>query len=76
MNMRKIILFTLIFLLVSAMNSSDKKEFFSAKNEILPAEEVFEVKVLNNSETFSIRWDIREGYYIYLDSIKFQNYVI
>ena len=58
MNMRKIILFTLIFLLVTPVNSSDKKEFFSTKNEILPAEEVFEVKVLNNSETFSIRWDL------------------
>ncbi len=74
MNMRKIILFTLIFLLVTPVSSSDKKEFFSAKNEILPAEEVFEVKVLNNLETFTIRWDIREGYYMYLDSIKFQDY--
>ena len=74
MNMRKIILFTLIFLLITPINSSDKKEFFNAKSEILPAEEVFEIKVLNNLNTINIRWDIREGYYMYLDSIKFQDY--
>ena len=74
MNMRKIILFTLIFLLVTPINSSDKKEFFNAKSEILPAEEVFEISVLNNLNTIIIRWAIREGYYMYLDSIKFQDY--
>ena len=72
--MRKIILFTLIFLLVTPINSSDKKEFFNAKNGILPAEEVFEIRVLNNLNTINIRWAIREGYYLYLDSIKFQDY--
>ena len=74
MNMRKIILFTLIFLLITPINSSDKKEFFNAKSEILPAEEVFEISVLNNLNTINIRWAIREGYYMYLDSIKFQDY--
>ena len=74
MNMRKIILFTLIFLLVTPINSSDKKEFFNAESEILPAEEVFEISVLNNLNTINIRWAIREGYYMYLDSIKFQDY--
>ena len=74
MNMRKIILFTLIFLLVTPINSSDKKEFFNAKSRILPAEEVFEISVLNNLNTINIRWAIREGYYMYLDSIKFQDY--
>ena len=74
MNMRKIILFTLIFLLVTPINSSDIKEFFNAKNGILPAEEVFEIRVLNNLNTINIRWAIREGYYMYLDSIKFQDY--
>ncbi len=74
MNMRKIILFTLIFLLVTPINSSDKKEFFNAKSEILPAEEVFEISVLNNLNTINIRWAIKEGYYMYLDSIKFQDY--
>tara|TARA_A100001015_G_scaffold213541_1_gene239485 strand:+ start:124 stop:546 length:423 start_codon:yes stop_codon:yes gene_type:complete len=74
MNMRKIILFALIFLLVTPINSSDKKEFFSAKSGILPAEEVFEIRVLNNLNTINIRWAIREGYYMYLDSIKFQDF--
>ena len=74
MNMRKIILFTLIFLLVTPINSSDKKEFFNAKNGILPAEEVFEIRVLNDLNTINVRWAIREGYYMYLDSIKFQDY--
>lgn len=43
---------------------------FNQGNEVLAAEKVFIINKSMDSENIIITWDIVDGYYMYLDSIK------
>ena len=65
-------LFILVAMLnVSSINISAEEELlFNLKdNKILPANEAFELETIVVQDALQIKWVIKDGYYLYFDSI-------
>ena len=65
-------LFILVAMLnVSSINISAEEELlFNLKdNKILPANEAFELETIVVQDALQIKWIIKDGYYLYFDSI-------
>ena len=65
-------LFILVAILnVSSINISAEEELlFNLKdNKILPANEAFELETIVVQDALQIKWIIKDGYYLYFDSI-------
>ena len=65
-------LFILVAMLnVSSVNISAEEELlFNLKdNKILPANEAFELETIVVQDALQIKWIIKDGYYLYFDSI-------
>ena len=48
-------------------------DIFNQENTVLPADQAFAIKKSLNDENIEISWMIKDGYYMYLNSIKILN---
>ena len=65
---RLIYIYTLFFF--SSLSFASDDNGFLHENKILPADEAFKINVMNDGNEIIIKWDIKEKYYLYADSIK------
>ena len=68
MKMPVIILLSYFMVVESSAN-----DIFNEVNKVLPAEKVFLIENSQTNKNFQISWTIKDGYYMYLDSIKVKN---
>tara|TARA_B100000575_G_scaffold135823_1_gene108274 strand:+ start:4739 stop:5170 length:432 start_codon:yes stop_codon:yes gene_type:complete len=46
------------------------QSFFDNKDEVLSPQKAFQINIINNGDSFHIKWNIKQGYYMYLDSYR------
>ncbi|MBR51347.1 MAG: thiol:disulfide interchange protein [Gammaproteobacteria bacterium] len=64
----------IIFVLAIALNVEGQSSIFnSSKNNILPANEAFNVSYKIDNNFLEVTWNIKDNYYLYLNSIKIEN---
>jgi len=68
--MRLIIIILLSSNLYANLSTLD---FLNKESGVLPAIKVFNIETVISDEAVLISWDIKEGYYLYFESIKIEN---
>ena len=65
---------TLIILLsLNLYSNSSTLDFLIKESGVLPAIKAFNIETVISDEAVLISWDIKEGYYLYFESIKIEN---
>ena len=65
---------TLIILLsLNLYSNSSTLDFLNKESGVLPAIKAFNIETVISDEAVLISWDIKKGYYLYLESIKIEN---
>ena len=52
---------------------SSANDIFNEVNKVLPAEKVCLIENSQTNKNFQMSWTIKDGYYMYMDSIKVKN---
>ena len=70
-SMKKFI--AIILLSLNLYSNSSTLDFLNKQSDVLPAIKAFNIETVIIDEAVLISWDIKEGYYLYFDSIKIEN---
>ena len=66
-------LILIILLSLNLSSNSITLDFLNKESDVLPAIKAFNIETVIIDEAVLISWDIKEGYYLYFDSIKIEN---
>ena len=66
-------LIVIILLSLNLYSNSSTLDFLNKESGVLPAIKAFNIETVIIDEAVLISWDIKEGYYLYFDSIKIEN---
>ena len=66
-------LIIIILLSLNLYSNSSTLDFLNKESDVLPAIKAFNIETVIIDEALLISWDIKEGYYLYFDSIKIEN---
>ena len=70
-SMKKFI--AIILLSLNLYSNSNTSDFLIKQNNVLPANEAFNIETTISDDSILISWDVKEGYYLYSKSIKIEN---
>ena len=70
-SMKKFI--AIILLSLNLYSNSNTSDFLIKQNNVLPANEAFNIETTISDDSILISWDVMEGYYLYSKSIKIEN---
>jgi len=63
----------IILLSLNLYSNSSTLDFLNKERGVLPAIKAFNLETVISDEAVLISWDIKEGYYLYFESIKIEN---
>ena len=63
----------IILLSLNLYSNSNTSDFLIKQNNVLPANEAFNIETTISDDSILISWDVIEGYYLYSKSIKIEN---
>ena len=63
----------IILLSLNLYSNSSTLDFLNKESDVLPAIKAFNIETVISDEAVLISWDIKEGYYLYFESIKIEN---
>jgi thiol:disulfide interchange protein DsbD len=63
----------IILLSLNLYSNSSTLDFLNKESGVLPAIKAFNLETVISDEAVLISWDIKEGYYLYFESIKIEN---
>jgi thiol:disulfide interchange protein DsbD len=66
-------LIVIITLSINLYSNSSTLDFLIKESGVLPAIKAFNIETVISDEAVLISWDIKEGYYLYFESIKIEN---
>ena len=66
-------LIIIILLSSNLYANSSTLDFLNKESGVLPAIKAFNIETVISDEAVLISWDIKEGYYLYFESIKIEN---
>ena len=66
-------LIVIILLSLNLYSNSSTLDFLNKERGVLPAIKAFNLETVISDEAVLISWDIKEGYYLYFESIKIEN---
>ena len=66
-------LIVIILLSINLYSNSSTLDFLIKESGVLPAIKAFNIETVISDEAVLISWDIKEGYYLYFESIKIEN---
>ena len=66
-------LIVIILLSINLYSNSSTLDFLNKERDVLPAIKAVNVETVISDEAVLISWDIKEGYYLYFESIKIEN---
>lgn len=66
-------LIAIILLSSNLYSNSNTSDFLIKQSNVLPANKAFKIETNISDNSILISWDIKEGYYLYLKSIKVEN---
>ena len=66
-------LIVIILLSLNLYSNSSTLDFLNKESGVLPPIKAFSIETVISDETVLISWDIKEGYYLYFESIKIEN---
>ena len=66
-------LIVIILLSLNLYSNSNTLDFLNKESGVLPAIKAFNIETVIIDEAVLISWDIKEGYYLYFESIKIEN---
>ena len=73
MLMRMMRLIVIILLSLNLYSNSSTLDFLNKESGVLPPIKAFNIETVISDEAVLISWDIKEGYYLYFESIKIEN---
>ena len=66
-------LIIIILLSLNLYSNSSTLDFLNKESDVLPPIKAFNIETVISDEAVLISWDIKEGYYLYFESIKIEN---
>ena len=66
-------LIVIILLSLNLYSNSSTLDFLNKESGVLPPIKAFNIETVISDEAVLISWDIKEGYYLYFESIKIEN---
>ena len=66
-------LIIIILLSLNLYSNSSTLDFLNKESGVLPPIKAFNIETVISDEAVLISWDIKEGYYLYFESIKIEN---
>ena len=66
-------LIVIILLSLNLYSNSSTLDFLNKESSVLPPIKAFNIETVISDEAILISWDIKEGYYLYFESIKIKN---